>query len=84
MYALPNLPGPCCGTCKFFAAVDGVDISDDAEEYGKCVRNPPTFFHRKLLNGEWPVVHFSRWCGEYRHDIGSANLHAADHPGECG
>jgi len=34
-------------------------------EYGRCVRNPPQFFS-ETLNGEWPVIHNSRVCGEYR------------------
>jgi hypothetical protein len=34
-------------------------------EYGKCVRNPPQFFSASL-EGEWPVIHRSRVCGEYR------------------
>ena len=37
----------------------------DLLEYGKCVRNPPQFFS-ETLNGEWPIVHRSRVCGEYR------------------
>lgn len=34
-------------------------------EYGKCVRNPPQFFSASL-EGEWPVIHKSCVCGEYR------------------
>lgn len=37
----------------------------DMHEYGKCVRNPPQFFSASL-EGEWPVIHRSRVCGEYR------------------
>lgn len=36
-------------------------------EFGKCVRYPPTFFY-ETLNGEWPVVHETHFCGEYRVD----------------
>lgn len=36
-------------------------------EFGKCVRNPPQFFY-ETLNGEWPVVHQTNYCGEYRAD----------------
>lgn len=34
-------------------------------EYGKCRRYPPQFFY-ETLNGEWPVVHETSVCGEYR------------------
>lgn len=34
-------------------------------EFGKCVRYPPQFFH-EVLNGEWPVVHETKFCGEWR------------------
>jgi hypothetical protein len=37
----------------------------DVLEYGRCIRNPPQFFS-ETLSGEWPVVHDSRLCGEYR------------------
>lgn len=36
-------------------------------EFGKCVRYPPQFFY-ETLNGEWPVVHQSHYCGEHRVD----------------
>lgn len=36
-------------------------------EFGKCVRYPPQFFY-ETLNGEWPVVHQTHFCGEYRAD----------------
>lgn len=41
------------------------DPSSDVHEYGKCIRNPPQFFS-ETLEGEWPVIHRSRVCGEYR------------------
>lgn len=41
------------------------DLDEYLNEYGKCVRYPPMFFH-DVLNGEWPVVHESKFCGEYR------------------
>lgn len=41
-----------------------VSSTADAHEYGKCIRNPPQFFAG--LEGEWPVIHRSRVCGEYR------------------
>jgi hypothetical protein len=40
-----------------------------AEECGRCVRHPPAFFHPGLLNGEFPVVSASAWCGEFKRDI---------------
>ena len=40
-------------------------VDTDLLEYGKCVRNPPQFYS-ETLNGEWPVIHRSRVCGEYR------------------
>lgn len=39
----------------------------DILDYGKCVRNPPQFFSQSL-SGEWPIIHDSRYCGEYRPD----------------
>ena len=37
----------------------------DLVDYGKCIRNPPQFL-ASTLNGEWPVIHKSRVCGEYQ------------------
>lgn len=47
---------------------DEDDTEEDPEgmlEYGRCIRNPPAFFY-ETLNGEWPVIHESKVCGEYR------------------
>lgn len=41
------------------------DHYESMVEFGKCVRNPPQFFY-ETLNGEWPVVHQTHYCGEYR------------------
>ena len=41
------------------------NASPDVHEYGKCIRNPPQFFSASI-EGEWPVIHRSRVCGEYR------------------
>jgi hypothetical protein len=42
------------------------DVDDSLlEGFGRCVRNPPQFFY-ETLNGEWPVVHETKYCGEYR------------------
>jgi hypothetical protein len=41
------------------------DSPADIHEYGTCIRNPPQFFSAGL-EGEWPVIHRSRVCGEYR------------------
>lgn len=41
------------------------DTEADLLEYGKCIRNPPQFLGA-TLNGDWPVVHETRVCGEYR------------------
>ena len=52
---------------KIAMAVPILSTEPDADlvEYGRCVRNPPQFFS-ETLNGEWPVIHNSRVCGEYR------------------
>lgn len=52
-------------------AVASADRPDDIvepealQEFGRCIRNPPQFFY-ETLNGEWPIVHETRVCGEYR------------------
>jgi hypothetical protein len=66
----------CCGTCKFFMPIEiaqeevvleeGQTVEDG--EIGRCKRYPPTLYHRKLLNGEWPVISQEEWCGEYAVD----------------
>jgi len=73
---------PSCATCQFFNRFTTADMEDsvtplaatgqpaDADsdallEFGKCLRNPPQFFY-DTLNGEWPVIHESKLCGEYR------------------
>jgi hypothetical protein len=73
---------PSCETCQFFqrfteeqigdAVTATVSPTDETEadpslliEFGKCIRNPPQFFY-ETLNGEWPVVHETKLCGEYR------------------
>lgn len=45
------------------------DHGDELLEYGRCLRNPPQLFC-ETLNGEWPVVHENRVCGEYRRSDG--------------
>lgn len=82
MYSLMKSGSSCCGVCKFFkrmsveeeveAEISAEDFTDALEagvEYGRCVRNPPTFFHAGLLNAEFPVVKSTVWCGEFRRDI---------------
>lgn len=83
MYSLLKSGSPCCGVCKFFRPmkieeetdtdISIEDFSDSIEagvEYGRCVRNPPTFFHAGLLNAEFPVVKATVWCGEFQRNLG--------------
>lgn len=41
------------------------DTDSDLLEYGRCIRNTPQFLG-ETLNGDWPIVHETRVCGEYR------------------
>lgn len=52
---------PACDHCRFFDPIVG--RYDD--KYGRCLRNPPQFIESGVLNGEWPVVRRSSWCGEH-------------------
>lgn len=45
----------------------------DLLEYGRCIRLPPQLLGQ-TLNGDWPVIHETRFCGEYR----TSNVHAQD------
>jgi hypothetical protein len=40
----------------------------ELRDYGKCMRNPPQFLAGSL-NGDWPIIHGSRVCGEYRPNV---------------
>ena len=53
------------------APILSTDADSHLSDYGRCLRNPPQFFSSSL-NGEWPIVHDSSVCGEYRPD-GSRN-----------
>lgn len=77
MYSLLNGGPPCCGTCKYLQRLDVAsdadteieDFGGDPREYGRCTRYTPVFFHRELLNAEFPVVSETTLCGEYKRDI---------------
>lgn len=80
MYSLLHSGPACCGNCRYFRRMDAAEETDieievddfsggAAEEYGRCVRFPPALFHPGLLNGEFPVVSASVWCGEFKRDL---------------
>jgi len=55
------------------ASLLAIDNESDLFEYGRCIRNPPQFLG-ETFNGDWPIVHDTRFCGEYR----TSNVHAQD------
>lgn len=77
---------PACASCRYFVRlvddpgeryeplcdfVDGPQPFDvTLQEFGKCVRQPPQLYG-DTLNGEWPIVHEERFCGEYRQEAGT-------------
>lgn len=80
MYSLLHSGPACCANCKYYRRLDvaeeidtEIDVDELAEgeelNYGRCVRNPPTFFHPGLLNAEFPVVRATTWCGEFKRDL---------------
>lgn len=73
--------GPAqCENCKFYRPLQADDDVEEmefdgngsgAEDYGRCVRFPPRFFYEGLLNAEFPVVHITTWCGEFKRNDGT-------------
>ena len=49
----------------FAVPIIATEPDSDLLDYGKCIRNPPQFL-AETLNGDWPAVHESCVCGEYR------------------
>lgn len=60
-----------CRTCTFFGQLaDYVSMASLPMKgtMGSCMRFPPIVVHDDCLNGEFPAVHSSMWCGEYKDD----------------
>lgn len=65
-----RIPREAIGVSMHAVGSPGSDEDGEVDEsalegFGRCVRNPPMFFY-ETLNGEWPVIHETKVCGEYR------------------
>lgn len=54
---------PCCRTCRFWSLMP---LEDSERDYGVCRRSPPQFVEAGVLNGAFPLIEATEWCGEYQ------------------
>lgn len=57
-----------CRTCRYFGVLPEwaqMASMPDIGTMGTCQRYPPSMCYDDALNGEFPVVHSSMWCGEH-------------------
>lgn len=62
--------GQSCRTCRYFGILPGwaqLNAIPENGTMGSCQRFPPEMTYDDCLNGEFPVVHSSMWCGEFSH-----------------
>ena len=50
-----------CETCRYFSWM----ADEEQPNYGVCRRFPPVMGESGCLNGFWPVIEKTNWCGEH-------------------